>query len=402
MVKDLVLMSLPDTVDTSPLMYFPLSLMYLAAMVRQHDYDVQILDCRDGIKDLPEARFYGFSCATPQINEAKKIARMVGKERSIIGGAHASLLPLDCVGDFQYVVRGEGEYALLDILAGCSPGIIEKGRIKNLDSIPYPAWDMVTQPFSDTLFPGERYGKGKLAATLIGSRGCPYQCSFCGNVHTVPVVYRSVADIIGELKELIKRGVRHFRFEDDCFTIHPAFEILCRELTEIDIRYKCHTRSDLMTDEKAALMAMSGCEECGLGVESADNHVLKINNKRLTVEDHKKAIVILKNAGIRVKTYFVTGLPGETEKTLELNKQFVLETNIDKWTVSTFCPYPGSPVFRSPGRFGVEIIEKDFSKWWNYSKFYNHVLIGQTREDMWHRYEDFYGWLKARDDAKSK
>ncbi len=399
-MKDLVLLSLPDLVLTHPLMYFPLSLMYLGAMTREAGYDVQIVDCRDGIKNLPESRFYGFSCVTPQISEAKKIARIVGKERSIIGGAHASLLPLDCVHDFNYVVRGEGEYTLLDILSGKqTPGIIDSPRIKNLDILPFPAWDMVDQPFSDTLFPGERYGNGELASTLIGSRGCPYTCSFCGNVHSVPVVYRSAKSIFQDLHASKKPGANYFRFEDDCFALNPQFDSVCRLIKQLAIHYKGHTRSDLVTPQNAALLVWSGGEECGLGVESADPHVLRVNNKKETVDDHKKAIKMLKDAGLRVKAYFVTGLPGETAETIELNKQFVLDTKIDKWTVSTFCPYPGTPIFKSPGKFGIEIMENDFSKWWNFSENYNHIIIGQTRSEMWQRYLDFYSWLKERDES---
>lgn len=394
-MRDLVLLPLPDWIDNQPKMYFPLSLMILAAVSRDAGYDVEIVDCRDGIKPLPDARFYGFSCATPQINIAKEWAGKL-KGKTIIGGAHASLLPLDCVKHFDYVVRGEGEQVLVEILKGDRQnGIITAPRIKNLDGIPYPAWDMVNQPFSDTLFPGERYGKGELAATLIGSRGCPFLCSFCGNIHRAPVTYRSLDNIVGELKELIKRGVKHFRFEDDCFTIHPEFENLCLEMARLKIHYKAHTRSDLTTKEKADLLFYSGCEECGLGVESADNDVLKMNNKKETVDDHVKAVKILKDAGLRVKTYFVMGLPGETDTTLELNKAFAKETQIDKWTVSTFCPYPGTAIFNSPGKFGIEILNKDFSRWWNYCEAgYNHVIFGQTPEQMWNRYKEFYSYLK--------
>lgn len=394
-MKDIVLLSLPDWVDSQPKMYFPLALTYLAAVVSNAGYSVEILDCRDGVKDLPEARFYGFSCATPQIMVAKQLAKQVNGQ-TIIGGAHASLLPNDCVKHFDYVVRGEGEEVILDILSGHVPkGIITAPRIKNLDTVPYPAWDMVDQPFSDTLFPGERYGTGDLAATIIGSRGCPYACSFCGNINRVPVVYRSVDNILGELKELISRNVRHFRFEDDCFTIHPQFDKICQEITRLNVHYKCHTRSDLLTPEKAGLMKDSGCEECGLGVESADDRVLALVNKKETAQEHLKAVRTLKEAGIRAKTYFVTGLPGETDKTIDLNKDFVKEAQIDKWTVSTFTPYPGCPVFHRPGAYGVEIINFDWSRWWNYCESgYNHILIGQRPEQMWARYQYFYRWLR--------
>ena len=219
----------------------------------------------------------------------------------------------------------------------------------------------------------------------------------CGNVHTQPVVYRSIENIVAELKELKYRGVNHFRFEDDCFTIIPDFDLLCDELKELDIRYKCHTRSNLITKYKAKWMFDSGCEECGLGVESADPVVLQAVNKKCTVEQHREAVKIIKDSGMRAKAYFVMGMPGETDMTLELNKKFVRETQLDKWTISTFMPYPGCPIFRSPGKFKVEIIDKDFSHWWNYANDFSHTLLGQTREQMYERYRKFYDYMKSEE-----
>lgn len=396
MKNDIVLLALPDWVDTQPTMYFPLSLMYLASSLQKENFRVRVLDCRLGMKELPEAKFYGFSCTTPQIKIAKEVSRKLkGKAITIIGGAHASLLPQDCIKDFDYVVIGEGEKVLPMILKGWyEKGIVQAPRLALLDDLPFPAWDIIEAPFSETLFPGERYGKGEIGATLIGSRGCPFDCQFCGNLHRLPVIYRSADSILSELKELVKRGIKYFRFEDDNFTLIPEFERLCEKMNKLDIRYKCQTRSDLMRPDKAEMMKMSGCEECGLGVESADDRVLKIVNKKETAEQHRKAISIIKNSGMRAKTYFITGLPGETDQTIEFNKEFVTETQIDKWTISTFTPYPGCPIFKSPGKFKIQVINNDYSKWWNFSSAYNHILIGQTKDEMWKRYTDFYKWLK--------
>ncbi len=396
-MKDLVLLPLPDRVASNPKMYFPLSLLYIAAAVKEAGFAVEIVDCRDGMKPLPPSRFYGFSCATPQIDEAKRIARTLDGQ-TIVGGAHASLLPNDCHKSFDYTVVGEGEHIIIDILAGnLDKGVHIAERIYDINTLKYPAWDLVDEPFSTTLFPGERYGEGPLAATIIGSRGCAWSCLFCGNVHKKPVKFRAVPNIIGEIEALISRGVRYYRFEDDNFTLIPCFQELCEELGDRGVHYKCHTRSDLLTMDKARMMKDSGCEECGLGVESADDKVLAKVNKGETVEDHLRAARILKEVGIRVKAYFVTGLPGETDETIELNKQFAVEADIDKWTVSTFTPYPGCPVYRRPGQFGVEIMNHDFSQWWNYSSAYNHRLEGQTREQMWARYEDLYSFLRGRE-----
>ncbi len=395
-MKDLVLLPLPDRVASNPQMYFPLSLLYIAASAREAGYDVEVVDCRSDMVDLPPSRFYGFSCATPQIDEARRIARTLDGI-TIVGGAHASLLPNDCSRDFDYVIMGEGEHIILEILEGkLSKGVYAADRIRDLNALPYPAWDLVDDVFSTTLFPGERYGEGPVASTIIGSRGCPFNCAFCGNVHNRPVIYRSADNILGEIDQLIERGVRYYRFEDDNFTINPQFVKLCEGLATRDVHYKCHTRSDLLTLPKALMLKDSGCEECGLGVESADDNVLLKIDKQETVTDHLRAARMLKEAGMRVKAYFVTGLPGETDLTLELNKQFAVDADIDKWTVGTFTPYPGCPVYKRPGAFGVEITNHDFSRWWNYSASYNHRLVGQTQEEMWARYEDLYSFLKGR------
>ncbi len=376
-------------------MYFPLSLCYLGAVVRNAGYSVKVLDFRESVKELPEAKFYGFSCTTPQIGMAKAIASKVNG-KTIAGGAHASLLPGDCKNSFDYTVIGEGEEAILKILKGETSSEIWSPRIKDLDKIPYPAWDMVDEPFSDTLFPGERYGKGERSATIIAARGCPFACDFCANIFRSPVVFRSAENIVGELKLLRdKYGIKYFRFEDDNFTLHPDFTTLCRKLSMLDIHYKCHTRSHLMTPEKAVLLKYSGCEECGLGVESADDVVLKKNHKSEVVHQHGEAIQILKSAGLRAKVYLIAGLPGETDETIRLNKEFMKTFKPDKWTLSTFSPYPGCPIYKNPEKFNVKIIEPDFSKWWNFAKDFNHVLDGQTKEQMWARYREFYEWLKS-------
>ena len=83
--------------------------------------------------------------------------------------------------------------------------------------------------------------------------------------------------------------------------------------------------------------------------------------------DHLRAIRILKEAGIRSKTYFVGGLPGETDKTLKANMDFFITAKPDKWTLATFTPYPGSEIFKYPEQFGIRIIDKDFNHWWNTS-----------------------------------
>lgn len=404
----LCLIELPNLALENPEMYHPLGLLYIAAMVEEAGYDLEIADLRSGEKPLPEAEFYGFSCTTPEINYAKEIARKVNG-KTIVGGPHPSLLPNDCLNDFDYIVRGEGEVVILQILAGSlEASVINAPRIIELDAIPLPARHRVKDPFSDTLFTGERYGVGEKTASLIVSRGCPYSCSFCGNIYQNPVAYRSVENILFEIWKLKKQGVRHLRFVDDNFTLHPDFEKLCFALKDREMHYRCHTRSNLIDKEKAQWLKYSGCEECSLGVESADVIVLDINNKKETPERHGDAIKILKDAGLRSKVYLMSGLPGETDKTMELNKEFMIKYKPDKWTLSTFTPYPGCDIFNNPDKYDVEIVNKDWSNWWNFvmpvegkelpgRAGYVHILKGQTKEQMGERHDKFYEWLKKED-----
>ena len=391
---DLVLIALPNPALTNPTMYFPLGNLYLAAMAKMAGFSVQIVDMRAGEQPLPNAEFYGFSCTTPEIKAAKRLATKV-KGNTIVGGPHPTLLPDDCLKTFDYVVRGEGEYALIDILKGNQhTQLVSADRIMNLDLIPYPAWDLVENPFSEELFPGERYGKGQKAMTLLGSRGCPFSCSFCGNAFRIPVIYRSVTNIVGELAILGSKGVKYIRFEDDNFTNHPEFVNLMLELHKMNIKWKCHTRSQLVKPSQIAMMKWAGCEEIGLGVESADDRVLAVNNKKETKEEHVRAVKIIHQEGLRVKTYFIAGLPGETDETLRINQEFFREVKPDKWTLSTFTPYPGCDVFNSPEKYGITIVDTNFNHWWNFTEnHFVHKLNSESQGATWLRYKKFYSWL---------
>ena len=405
---DLCLIQMPNLALENPKMYQPLGNLYLMAMVKRAGYKAQLLDFRDGVGDIPPAKFYGFSCTTPEITMAKEVAKKVDGQ-TIVGGAHPSLLPDDCQGSFDYIVRGEGEYVLLHILNGnLKPGIIDAPRIEHLDALPLPDWDSCPEPFSRTLYTGERYGEGAISSAIIGSRGCPFSCAFCGNVYKAPVLFRSVANILYELFSLMARGVYHFRFVDDNFTLHPQFAELCKEFHRYGIVYRCHTRSSLITPEKAKALAGSGCEECSLGIESADDYVLELNQKKETVDSHIKAVKALQYAGLRVKVYWMSGLPGETDETIKLNMEFMKTLKPDKWTLATFTPYPGCEIFNHPEKYGVSIINPHWENWWNFTfnvrdldlpgrEGYVHLLQGQTAEEMKARHDEFYYFLLSEE-----
>jgi len=395
---------------TSPEMYFPLSLLYLAAVLEEHGHEVSIIDLRAWLRvsehmTFPQADFYGITATTGEIEYAKQLSKILKRRYpcvTIIGGAHASLMPSDCVKNFDYVVVGEGEKAIVDIVekeyTPLQSGIVPGTIMEDLDSLPFPARHLLDESlvFSHTLYPGEKYGIGPRATTIISSRGCPYNCAFCANIPQ-PVRLRRPEPFVSEIKYLQDRyNCHHFRFIDDDFTLNKNRVLeICHLLEPLKVHYKCHTRSNLLDAEMCQALAKSGCEEMGLGVETADNEVLKLINKHETVEDHKNAIKLIKEAGMRAKVYWMVALPGETWKTIELNKQFMYETKPDKWTLSTFTPYPGCDIWRNPEKYLVRILSKNFNDYWNFpDKIVIETNVASNKELYEHR-EHLYNYLKS-------
>jgi len=410
MAKRVVLIQPPNPLLASPEMYFPLSLLYLGAVLEEHKHQVSIIDLRGwlGISEhmtFPKADFYGITATTGEIEYAKKLSKILKRRYpcvTIVGGAHASLMPTDCVKDFDYVVVGEGEKAIVDIVekeyTPIQPGIVQGTIVEDLDSLPFPARHLLDESliFSNTLYPGEKYGKGPNATTIISSRGCPYNCAFCANIPQ-PVRFRQPEPFVSEVKYLQDRyDCHYFRFVDDDFTLNKKRLLeICELLEPLKVHYKCHTRSNLLDAEMCEALKKSGCEEMGLGVETADDKVLQLINKRETVEDHRKAVRLIKEFKIRAKVYWMVGLPGETWETIQLNKQFMAAVIPDKWTLSTFMPYPGCDIWNNSDKYGVKIINRNFSDYWNFpKKIVIETDVASNKELYEHRYH-FYNYLKS-------
>lgn len=398
----------PNTILSEPNMYFPLSLLFLGAVLEKAGHRVQIADLRTAKrinvkKQVPKAEYVGITATTGEINDAKEIARQVkrhyGKDVvTLVGGAHPSLMQEDCVSHFDCIVVGEGERAILEIVGKGARRIVQCEPIKDLDTIPFPARHLVGEKaFSRTLFPGSKYGIGERATTIISARGCPFNCAFCANIPQ-PVRFRSPQNIAEEVREIKEKyDCRYLRFEDDNFTLNKKRLLeVCEALKPLKIFYKCHTRSQLLDEEMCKALKESGCEEMGLGVEVADDEVLRLVNKNETVEDHERAIKLIKEAGIRAKAYFMIGLPGSGKNTIRKNMAFVAETQIDKWTVSIFCCYPGCEIWRNPEKFGVKIIEGDYGHYWNFN-YPVHELENMNREQIYEQYQQFYSWLRSEE-----
>ena len=409
-MKDLCLVIPPAPYLHQPTMYYPLGLLYIASNARKHGYSVMVDDLRDkNIKEWSpsftanQAKVYGFTATSGEAEYVKQLSvRAPGS--LVVGGAHATLCTEDYDNFFSTIVVGEGEYAILDILKG-KTGIITTERIKDLDSIPFPAWDLLpyNRCFSKTLFPGERYGESEYwSATIIGSRGCPYKCDFCGNLLKAPVVYRSPGNIAEEIKYLLTQyNIGHFRFEDDDLTLNKTWLAgLCRELAQLGIQFKGHSRADLITNEDCKLLHYAGCVELGIGLETADPCILKLVHKNISPEDASKAVQYMKDNNIRSKVYLMSGLPGETWHSIHLTQQWMKENKPNKWTLARFAPYPGTAVYKDPESFHIAL-DSNFcsAKLWNFPNEIAFTFLKANKIDsipkseLDDRYNYLYHWL---------
>ena len=365
----------------------PHGLAIIANVLRREGYEVDILDAnivRTGFLLLLVSKlcFSGVSYDIIGIsglittyewqkNIISWIKRNFPEKHIIAGGGCATSIPnLMTSAGADYIILGEGEEIFKDHIK--KNGLIyrsinERSYLPNLfpdlDSLPYPAWDLLdmktylSNPFwgagtgnstGDFTFTDYMAEKGELyntTADVITSRGCPSNCNFCWHLCT-KYRQRSVKHVIGEVLELKKRYNTDFAgFIDDNMMVNKSWMLeFCAEMASMDIRWGCHGRVNNTDKEILDKMVSAGCRWIGYGIESGSQKILDLMNKRTTVEQAKKAILLAREAGLYVNTTFIYGYPGETKKTINESIQFRKELNI---TTGSFyaTPYPGTQLF---------------------------------------------------------
>jgi len=308
---------------------------------------------------LPEGYdIYGFTAVTAQYHYAVLLLAQV-KERklgkTVIGGAHASLLPEECLKDgFDYVVRGFGEVALASILSEKSqPGIIQGTRIDDLDSIPFPAWEDITTDYDVSY--GNRVGH------IFTQRGCPWTCYYCcspriyGNI----VRNRSIKDVVREI-EFLKRnyGIDTVYFFDPTLTLDRERTLkLSAAMQKLEVTWTGQTRVDRVDANLLESMHKAGCAQLSYGIEASNPELL---GKGTNLDLNGIAIDMTHAAGMTVKSFLMGGLPTDTPETVEGQKAFLRRYKPDSWLYSTFIPFPGTAYWEFPEAFGINILCKDF------------------------------------------
>ena len=260
----------------------------------------------------------------------------------------------------DYVIIGEAELTLKDILDGVpdneilgicyrenfQPVKTEKRPFnENLDALPFPARHLV----NNSIY--RRPDNGKVQAVIKVARGCPFHCFFClaTPVSGTKVRKRSPENIVAELKECVEKyNIRNFLFWSDIFNLDREWTLeLCQKIIEsgLKITWSSNTRADTMDDEMAKMMYKSGCRLVSIGVESGSQKMLDNIGKKITLDDIRNTVKILKKNKIKIYNYYVIGLPWETEKTVEETIKFAIELDSNFISFYTATPLPGTKYF---------------------------------------------------------
>ena len=356
-----------------------LTLATIAAPLLKAGHTVDILDLaiktepekhlRQKIKDF-RPDFVGITFATPTFHEAASISKIIKeinpKITLIGGGPHASVLPEESLreSEFDTVVIGEGDNILFEVSHGKAlkdvPGLAYKTNgsiqrsgprnyVEDLDNLEFPSWQL----YDLKKYRSSRSLTRKRSIGFIEtSRGCPYGCIYCNKgIFGNRVRVKSPKRVISEMKYLLSLGFEEIHPQDDAFTVdlNRAKEI-CRLIIAEKLKFPWvlgnGVRIDAVDEEFLRLAFRSGCYKVQYGIESASQDILKGIDKRLDLGKVEKVVNLSHSIGLEVATFFIFGLPGETEKSMKDGIDLAVKLDTLYSKASILIPFPGTPVWK--------------------------------------------------------
>lgn len=389
-----------------------LGLAYIGAVLKEHGHGVFACDAAAERLTLEDTGriireigpdIVGVTSFTSQIYEAHEVAAIAKRiNRSIltvIGGNHASALPEETLrefGSFDAAIAGEGEDSMAELAGLFSRERTVDGRVRgiayrtkqevrlapprppidDLDSIPFPDF---------SIFRLDRYRAfyslfgAKRTLPLLASRGCSYKCRFCFRLFGNEVRFRTVDNVIEEIRRdgVLFRAGQIF-FQDETFTIdRERTAVFCEKLLQAGIHKRltwvCETRVDAVDRQLLALMRRAGCTLVSYGIESGNREILEKIRKDITLEQAETAVKMTKESGIRVYTNFMLGHPYETHETVAETLDFVRKLDPDYASFSILSPFPGTEVkeMAEQGTGGLKLLSRD---WRDYGTQFGNAL----------------------------
>lgn len=360
----------------------PQGMLSIAAFLAQRGHEVFAYDCLG--PDAPKAlqkqaddvlahqpHIVGFSATTSSFPDAADLAQRIKATApgvlTVCGGVHVSALEAQLLKEypaFDFLIPGEGEETMAELAEERAPADIKnliwrngndvitndvRPKIPDLDTLPFPAYDKLKGFPHDYHLPLFSYINTP-GATMITSRGCMYQCSYCDrSVFKKGFRYNSASYIYEHMKHLREKfGVRHINIYDDLFTANRARIVeLCEKLSRhpLGIHFNCAVRVGYTDDDLLRMLEDAGCLMVSLGIESADPDMLARHKSGVSLDDVRDTVQRIQKAGLRAKGLFMMGLPGETEASIRRTSDFIMSLGLDDMNMAKFTPFPGAPLW---------------------------------------------------------
>ncbi len=400
---------LPIDTRTTP----HLGLAYLAAVSEQRGDEVLLFDA--DVEDEPitevvkrfDPEIIGITANTPQVKSAWRTAQAIKSVKDIpvvLGGPHVSVLPAESAArpEVDIVVRGEGEEVwlklcgiietakknnpgftarnLLDPQQGLLDGLLgisyytttgherhnpDHPPIADLDTLPFPAYHFFKMERYTNLQPATDAVDGARSFSVMTSRGCPYRCTFCSQ-SIMPIKWRarSPQSVLAEWQHLVNDlGAQEIGVLDDSANIQVD---RLEKMADLFIEHKVNhvpwifvngIRANLATTELLGKLKKAGLKRTAFGVESGDPDVLLSIDKKIDHDTIRQAFKNAKAVGLETIGFFIIGLPGETEESMERTIKFACEVDPLIANFSMMTPYPGTKVFEIAKRQGRLLLD---------------------------------------------
>ncbi len=384
----------------------PLGLAYIAAVLKQVGYDVNVIDA---IAENPKHIFHfddkisvnGMSYESmltmipADVNVIgftfmfsnnwllyRHLIDLVGEAfpsaKVIAGGEHISAMPAFCIRQTKHLYAcavGEGEDTAVELFCAIKEhrslygieGIVyrddngqpitnkRRSRVRGISELPMPAWE---------LFPLENYDKFKLAygvhrgksLPITATRGCPYECTFCSSpmMWTTKYTMRNPQEVINEITYLYHNyGIRNFDFYDLTAIIRKKWIIeFCQTIIasglKITWQIPAGTRSEAIDFEVADYLYKSGCRNITYAPESGSPELLKMIKKKVNINSILQSMQAAHQAGLNIKLNMIIGFPEDTHQSIRLTLLFLIKASwygAHDTIPAIFSPYPGSELF---------------------------------------------------------
>lgn len=360
----------------------PLGLLSLASEVEvklpEIEIDIVDFEAKNGepdpnYSDYDIVAITGTTVHMPHAFQISKEIRKKNEEACIlIGGPHATFCHdqmLNSLPELDAVCRGEGEISLIEFIKKFKDrkdlpivkGFSTRSQlskdfspiVKDLSSLSPVAYEKINI---------EKYQLSTHRnlplpfASIMTTRGCPFKCNYCQtpNMFGDKLRFRSPKLIADEIENLIdNHGLKSIVFWDDTFTANKKHTIeLCRAIKGFDINWMCNTRVECVSPELLAEMKEAGCKIIFYGVESSHETTLKDFNRKMSLEDIKKAFNWTHEAGIETVGTLMIGAPNDTLMRIEQNIDF-LKTITKKVYISIYNVTPGANDFEKAQKEGV-------------------------------------------------